>query len=165
MWFEKLKADDTYVAGVYACLWESCEFESADSNEIVRHVNFHSYHTKIKSIGSNILARLKLPVSHCHSACAYLCFCLTNGFVKLAILFRFWRSLWRHDLHPGTDWCLGIEPWTLRIIVKSQGSHYENVCSWILLVPFFELSFVNVYQKYMMFHKFVTLYVAVSQIT
>jgi hypothetical protein len=52
-----------YVTGVYACLWESCEFESADSNEIVRHVNFHSYHTKIKSIGSNILARLRLPVS------------------------------------------------------------------------------------------------------
>ncbi|XP_023708960.1 histone H4 transcription factor [Cryptotermes secundus] len=49
------------VADVYACLWESCGFESSDSNEIVRHVNFHSYHTKIKCIGSNILARSRLP--------------------------------------------------------------------------------------------------------
>jgi hypothetical protein len=63
-----LKTDNLHVAGVYVCLWEQCGFESADSNEITRHVNFHSYHTKIKCIGSNILARSRLPVSDEHSA-------------------------------------------------------------------------------------------------
>jgi hypothetical protein len=61
---------------VYACLWESCGFESADSNEIVRHVNFHSYHTKINCIGSNILSRSRLPVSDEHPVCV----CLTRLF-------------------------------------------------------------------------------------
>jgi len=61
-----------YVTGVYVCLWESCGFESMDSNEIVRHVNFHSYHTKIKFIGSNMLARSDLPVSDYFSECMSL---------------------------------------------------------------------------------------------
>ncbi|XP_023716446.1 histone H4 transcription factor [Cryptotermes secundus] len=33
----------------------------------MRHVNFHSYQTKLKSIGSNILARSKLPVCTLHN--------------------------------------------------------------------------------------------------
>ncbi|KAJ4448928.1 hypothetical protein ANN_00320 [Periplaneta americana] len=49
------------VADVLVCLWQYCGFESADTKEIVRHVNFHSYHTKIKCIGSNMLARSKIP--------------------------------------------------------------------------------------------------------
>jgi hypothetical protein len=68
IWFEILKTDNMFVAGVYACLWRQCGFESADSNEIMRHVNFHSYHTKLKCIGSNTLARLRLPVSEDLSA-------------------------------------------------------------------------------------------------
>ncbi|XP_033608702.1 histone H4 transcription factor-like isoform X2 [Cryptotermes secundus] len=60
--FELLKTDNLCVAGVYVCLWEKCGFESADSSEITRHVNFHSYHTKLKCIGSNILARSGLPI-------------------------------------------------------------------------------------------------------
>jgi predicted RNA-binding Zn-ribbon protein involved in translation (DUF1610 family) len=55
----KLNKDET---GVYVCLWQQCGFESADSNLITRHVNFHSYHTKVKCIGSNIMARSKLPI-------------------------------------------------------------------------------------------------------
>jgi hypothetical protein len=78
------------VADVYACLWESCGFESADSNEIVRHVNFHSYHTKIKCIGSNILARSRLPVSDKLPACTCLiCYCCYRG-----------------DLHPIVCMCV-----------------------------------------------------------
>lgn len=57
------------VSGGYACLWGTCGFKSVDSSELMRHVNFHSYHTKLKSIGSNILARSKLPVSNEYSAC------------------------------------------------------------------------------------------------
>ncbi|XP_023723131.1 histone H4 transcription factor-like [Cryptotermes secundus] len=64
----KLKDERLDLQCVYVCLWEQCGFESADSNEITRHVNFHSYHTKVKCIGSNILARSKLPVSDEHSA-------------------------------------------------------------------------------------------------
>jgi hypothetical protein len=58
-----------YIAGVYGCLWGQCGFESADSNEITRHVNFHSYHTKLKCIGSNTLAHSTLLVSDEHSEC------------------------------------------------------------------------------------------------
>jgi hypothetical protein len=63
---------DVYFAGVYACLWESCGFQSSDPKEIVRHVNFHSFHTKIKCIGSNILAQSGQPVSDRYSTCACL---------------------------------------------------------------------------------------------
>jgi hypothetical protein len=52
--------------GIYACLWESCEFESVDSSMIVRHVSSHSYHTKPKTIGCNIFAHFSLP------ACTYI---------------------------------------------------------------------------------------------
>ena len=60
---------DVHFAGVYACLWESCGFQSSDPKVIVRHVNFHAFHTKIKCIGSNILAQSRHPVSDWYSAC------------------------------------------------------------------------------------------------
>jgi hypothetical protein len=66
MCFEILKTDNLHVAGVR--FWEQRGFESADSNEITRHINFYSYYTKIKCTGSNILARSRLPVSDEHSA-------------------------------------------------------------------------------------------------
>lgn len=69
------------IAGVYACLWESCGFESSDASEIMRHVNYHSYHTKIKCIGSNILARTKLPVS---DRCL-MCRCSTGLLVSACV--------------------------------------------------------------------------------
>lgn len=71
-----MKAAEVHVAGVYACLWEACGFESANTKQIIRHVNFHSYHTKIKCIGSNILAQSDLLVSDQHLHVS-LCVCLS----------------------------------------------------------------------------------------
>ncbi|KAL0270520.1 UNVERIFIED_CONTAM: hypothetical protein PYX00_007906 [Menopon gallinae] len=45
----------------YCCLWESCGFDSTNRNVVVRHVNYHSYHTKIKAIGTRIMKTSKLP--------------------------------------------------------------------------------------------------------
>ena len=39
----------------FACLWQSCGFETINSHEMVRHINFHSFHTKIKCHGQNML--------------------------------------------------------------------------------------------------------------
>ena len=39
----------------YACLWTGCGFEENDMREMARHLHFHSYHTKLKCHGKNIL--------------------------------------------------------------------------------------------------------------
>jgi len=40
---------------VFGCLWSECGFECPSSAEMVRHINFHSFHTKIKCHGLNML--------------------------------------------------------------------------------------------------------------
>ena len=40
---------------VFGCLWAECGFESPSSEEMVRHINFHSFHTKIKCHGYNMV--------------------------------------------------------------------------------------------------------------
>jgi len=40
---------------VFACLWAECGFETSSSDEMVRHIHFHSFHTKIKCHGLNML--------------------------------------------------------------------------------------------------------------
>ena len=40
---------------MFACLWAGCGFESSYSDEMVRHIHFHSFHTKIKCHGKNML--------------------------------------------------------------------------------------------------------------
>ena len=46
---------------MYCCLWDSCGFDSNNWDVVMRHINYHSYHTKIKSIGTCIMKRSKLP--------------------------------------------------------------------------------------------------------
>ncbi|XP_039288637.1 histone H4 transcription factor-like isoform X2 [Nilaparvata lugens] len=45
----------------YQCSWKDCGFETADENEAKVHVNFHAYHTKLKSIGRNVKDRTQMP--------------------------------------------------------------------------------------------------------
>uniref|UniRef100_A0A8B9MXD2 C2H2-type domain-containing protein n=1 Tax=Accipiter nisus TaxID=211598 RepID=A0A8B9MXD2_9AVES len=40
----------------YRCWWRSCEFGAKDPRELITHVNFHGYHTKLKFIGSQLQA-------------------------------------------------------------------------------------------------------------
>ncbi len=39
----------------WTCPWRLCGFESTSSSEMARHVNFHVFHTKIKSVGAGIV--------------------------------------------------------------------------------------------------------------
>ena len=39
---------------------QECGFETTDSGEIIRHLNFHSFHTKIKANANNILEETKI---------------------------------------------------------------------------------------------------------
>ena len=39
----------------YICQWRGCNHQSPSSSEIVRHVHFHSFHTKLKSHGRNVV--------------------------------------------------------------------------------------------------------------
>ncbi|CAB3244119.1 unnamed protein product [Arctia plantaginis] len=45
----------------YVCLWDVCGHKTSDFIEIVRHLNYHSYHGKLLAIGFNGRATLKLP--------------------------------------------------------------------------------------------------------
>ncbi|XP_068815820.1 histone H4 transcription factor-like [Struthio camelus] len=40
----------------HQCWWKGCEFLAKDPRELITHVNFHSYHTKLKFIGSQLRA-------------------------------------------------------------------------------------------------------------
>jgi len=40
---------------LFCCLWEDCGFESNNSKEMVRHINYHSFHTKLKCLGLNMI--------------------------------------------------------------------------------------------------------------
>ncbi|KAI6080000.1 Histone H4 transcription factor-like isoform X2 [Aix galericulata] len=40
----------------YRCWWRNCEFRAKDPRELITHVNFHSYHTKLKFVGSQLRA-------------------------------------------------------------------------------------------------------------
>nr|XP_013036863.2 histone H4 transcription factor-like isoform X2 [Anser cygnoides] len=40
----------------YRCWWRNCEFGAKDPRELITHVNFHSYHTKLKFVGSRLWA-------------------------------------------------------------------------------------------------------------
>ena len=51
---------------VFGCLWSECGFESPSSEEMVRHINFHSFHTKIKCHGYNMVTGI---VSRSMSEC------------------------------------------------------------------------------------------------
>ena len=42
------------------CLWQDCGFETLLHEDIVRHLNFHSFHSKIKEVGSVILKETKV---------------------------------------------------------------------------------------------------------
>lgn len=52
--------DDGDGQKTFGCLWQGCGFETTDSGEIIRHLNFHSFHTKIKSNASLILEETKI---------------------------------------------------------------------------------------------------------
>ncbi|XP_053161569.1 histone H4 transcription factor-like isoform X2 [Hemicordylus capensis] len=40
----------------FQCHWRGCEFLTTNAKEIASHVNFHSYHTKLKFIGAQLRA-------------------------------------------------------------------------------------------------------------
>ena len=43
------------LSDTFSCLWHECGFETINSQEMVRHINFHAFHTKIKCHGRNML--------------------------------------------------------------------------------------------------------------
>ncbi|XP_023332121.1 histone H4 transcription factor [Eurytemora carolleeae] len=40
---------------MFVCLWDDCGYECYLSSEMVRHINYHSFHSKIKSHGLNLI--------------------------------------------------------------------------------------------------------------
>lgn len=53
------------VAEEYTCLWQECGFCSPESPaDLIRHVYFHCYHTKLKQWGLQALQG-QSEVSHC----------------------------------------------------------------------------------------------------
>ena len=52
----QVRQNEPPLEDVFGCLWAECGFECVNSAEMVRHINFHSHHTKIKCHGLNMLA-------------------------------------------------------------------------------------------------------------
>ena len=40
----------------FACLWHECGFETINSSEMVRHINFHAFHSKVSTDSSSLPA-------------------------------------------------------------------------------------------------------------
>ena len=51
-----VKDDELYIT----CMWEDCGFGTCDQKEILRHIYFHAYHTKVKCLGANMIEQLAL---------------------------------------------------------------------------------------------------------
>merc|ERR1712126_721967 len=45
----------------FLCLWMDCGFKTPSSQEMVRHANFHGFHTKLKAHGQAVMSRERLP--------------------------------------------------------------------------------------------------------
>ncbi len=52
--------DDEDGQKTFGCLWHDCGFETINSGEMIRHINFHSFHTKIKAQGQLMLDETKI---------------------------------------------------------------------------------------------------------
>ena len=52
--------DDNSSQKTFGCLWQDCGFETTSSGEMIRHLNFHAFHTKIKSHGQNVWSTTKI---------------------------------------------------------------------------------------------------------
>jgi hypothetical protein len=47
--------------GDMSCLWDLCKYETPDVADMERHINYHAYHTKLKTYGLGIRDFVKLP--------------------------------------------------------------------------------------------------------
>ncbi|KAG8035804.1 hypothetical protein G9C98_001460 [Cotesia typhae] len=63
------KEDDTCEKGVYVCKWKHCGYENDSTPIIIKHVNYHAYHTKLKCIGANLRGKIKLPYTRVEDGC------------------------------------------------------------------------------------------------
>jgi hypothetical protein len=46
----------------YACQWDLCKYKANDVAEITRHINYHAYHTKLKTYGASLREIVKIPI-------------------------------------------------------------------------------------------------------
>ncbi|XP_050097844.1 histone H4 transcription factor-like [Anopheles aquasalis] len=51
--------------GSYGCAWDLCDFVAKGMDELMGHVHYHGYHTKLKVHGASLTFLLKIP------ACSY----------------------------------------------------------------------------------------------
>lgn len=45
----------------FTCLWDLCRFSTANYEIFVRHINYHAYHTKLKTYGHSLTTKITLP--------------------------------------------------------------------------------------------------------
>lgn len=43
------------------CLWSLCKFETGDRSELFRHIDYHSYHTRLKTFGLGLSSIIAVP--------------------------------------------------------------------------------------------------------
>jgi hypothetical protein len=47
------------------CLWNLCKFETEDRSELLRHIDYHAYHTRLKTFGLGLTNIISIP--HCQN--------------------------------------------------------------------------------------------------
>lgn len=48
--------------GQFSCHWDLCHFTTPNRNDFYRHINFHAYHTILKTFGYAICQIINIPV-------------------------------------------------------------------------------------------------------
>lgn len=61
------------------CKWNFCDLKITSESLFRQHVSYHSYFTKLKQIGSNVLLRNKLP--ECKQRASYVIPILLEGYI------------------------------------------------------------------------------------
>lgn len=49
------------------CLWNLCKFETEDRDDLLRHLDYHAYHTRLKTFGLGLVNILSVPNCHADS--------------------------------------------------------------------------------------------------
>jgi len=121
----------------FGCLWQGCGFETTNSGEIIRHLNFHSFHTKIKSHASSILEETK--INHCTlprnqrnvlpqlPECDFQCYwegCDRPGEVFSEPIKFYWHVQWHAEEYRPSKLRFGVKSTT----EKEKKS--EIICKW-----------------------------------
>lgn len=126
------------------CLWNLCKFETDDRVDMLRHLDYHGYHTRLKTFGRGLVNIISIPTCHIDSK-------KRNDIPSiLTDHFCYWDNCERsfpkfQDLIDHLGYHLVRDYQTGSSIVKAMGTNLKGIkvnCKWDQC----ELNLANVFQ-------------------